>query len=372
MSNITYKLQENLNNYVCSLTPQEQEKARVELKEENAQFRTEKIHELVRMVQQRNPVLAQFFAPQLTHPVYLLRFLRGSKYRMEKAYGRLEKWLRFYHPRESSWPQLTAVLREPNNRAAGGGQSLIDFIRDENPIFACPDAGAPHTKNQGTWVFITDPPEVKHAHGMDHYTVMVVAQMIYIIDKLLMHESFQVHGMFSLKDGGKVNKNNTAFITNPSNLKRLITTLTGLPVRQKGDISTNSGFILSMIVKMITPALPGKMRQRLITLDKSKGLNTYLDIAKLTTAYGGAKSARSDCMMYLTDGKVGPTLDTTLGNVAQPVKPQQPVRPSQPSANWATFDAQPSRPLPPRPTQPTPQAPPQQSAVAEGNLIDFF
>ena len=203
---------------------------------------------------------------------------------------------------------------------------------------------------------------------------MVTAQMIYIIDKLLMNESFQVHGMFSLKDGSKVNKNNTAFITSPGNLKRLITTFTGLPVRQKGDISTNSGFILSMIMKVIAPALPSKMKQRLISLDKLKGLDFYLDITKLTQEYGGQKSARNNCMTYLIDGKVSPSLDVGLGNSMQSTKQsvQPPVRPAAPQQSWATFDsssALPSRPLPPRPNQPGSGS--QSTGVSEGNLIDF-
>jgi len=323
-------VQEKLRNYTPNLTPQELEKAKSELNEHTAEVRNHAINSLARSLEHNcNPQFIAEFLPQISEPRFLLRFLRASKFRPEKSLSRLTKWLRFYSKTEPSWPELSHVL---NNPEASG---LNTFMRNYNPIYVCPQAGK---AVPGAWVMITDPPKDEFPGGLDQYVVMVAAQMITIFDKLLSSESLQVHGIYTLTDSSKTNKNNTKFILKPHLLKKLTSILVGMPVRQKGDISVNTNLFYKMLVKGVSGVLPKKTRERFIQLGKLNELHSVVHVQQLTRSYGGGKSEQ-ECLGYMQMPAVTnavkvhtnpPNLNVASSNQQSPVLPPRPQLPARP------------------------------------------
>ena len=349
-SSLTSLVQEKLKHYQPRLTVQELEKAKSELNEHTPEVRNHSICSLSRSIEHNcsQQFLSQFL-PQISEPTFLLRFLRASKFRPEKALSRLTKWLKFYSKTEPSWPELSNVLNNPES------SGLLEFMKSYNPIYVCPAAG----KNvPGAWVMITDPPSLEFPGGLEKYVVFVAAQMIYTFDKLLTSESLQVHGIYTLTDSSKTNKNNTKFILKPHLLKKLTGVLVGMPVRQKGDISVNTNIFYKMLIKAISGVLPKKTRDRFVQLGKVSDLQNILRVELLTKNYNGYKTDQ-ECLGYF--GMPSVTLNTQLSSL--PVKSNNsPINPSvnhsinppmnllqsSPQSNYASNPPS----LPPRPTRP--------------------
>merc|ERR1712087_496074 len=131
-------------------------------------------------------------------------------------------------------------------------------------MYACKSVGK--CQNQGAWAIIREPPRNTYPGPVEEYIALLGAQAIYVIDKLLIIESIQVHGFYLLGDSSKSNKNNTAFLLRLDLMKKLIDLFTGLPARQKGDISIKSGFFSRASMKIVLPLLPQKMKNRMIYL----------------------------------------------------------------------------------------------------------
>merc|ERR1711972_703428 len=338
-SSLTSLVQEKLKYYQPNLTPQEIEKAKTELNEHTSEVRNHAVCSLARSLEHScsQQFLSQFL-PQISEPVFLLRFLRASKFRPEKSLSRLIKWLKFYSKFEPSWPELSHVL---NNLESSG---LIDFMKSYNAVYVCPAAGK---KVPGAWVMITDPPATDFPGGLEKYVIFVAAQMIYTFDKLLTSESLQVHGIYTLTDSSKTNKNNTKFILKPHLLKKLTSILVGMPVRQKGDISVNTNIFYKMLIKAVSSVLPKKTRERFVQLGKISELQNIVRVELLPRNYNGYKT-NQECLEYFSMPSV--TLNSQFNQIINssnsasfspinqfqqassnsPMVPPRPVRPPVP------------------------------------------
>lgn len=335
-SSLSNLVQQKLKSYQPNLTAVEIEKAKMELNEHTTDVRNHAICSLARNLEHTcsSQFLAQFL-PQISEPTFLLRFLRASKFRPEKSLSRLTKWLKFYSKIDPSWPELAHVLNNPDS------SGLIDFMNNYNPIYVCQSAGK---KVPGAWVMITDPPATEFPGGLENYVVFVAAQMIYTFDKLLTSESLQVHGIYTLTDSSKTNKNNTKFILKPHLLKKLTGILVGMPVRQKGDISVNTNIFYKMLIKGVSSVLPKKTRDRFVQLGNVSELHNFLKVELLPRSYNGYKT-NSDCLSYFempsltlnsnfqTYNNPSSILSSNSQPITLPTLPPRPNPPNTPQIN---------------------------------------
>lgn len=255
---------------------------------------------------------------------------------------------------------MTQFLLEADNP----NSKLYHFMRSYQPMFVVQQAG--RNNNSGCWCVIADPAQNEYPYGLEEYCSLVAAQTIYVMDKLLNFETVQVHGLYMLSDSSKTNKNNTKFVLRPDLLKKLVSTIIGLPIRQKGDITIKTSLFYRMLLKGVVPLLPKKTRERMIHLgDKRAELENYLVIEKLPVEYFGQQN-RASLIEYF--GYQLPVMP-----VASQPAPTLPTRPAPPQIPQNRPPPVPTRPqnapmIPARPPVPTR---PVNTEVATGNLIEF-
>ena len=293
---LSYKVQQNILSYQPNLTPAELNKAANQLNEFTNETRSHAINHLARQVEHTLP--AKFLSNptnfnKFSNPVFLLRFLRCAKYNADKAVKKALKWAKMYDLENTPWPEVTKFLIEadedPNSK-------LHKFMKSFNPMYICKSVGK--NENTGAWAVIREPPVANYPGPVEEYIALLGAQAVYVVDKILNIESVQIHGFYLLGDSSKSNKNNTAFLLRLDLMKKLINLFTGLPARQKGDISIKSSFLSRASVKMVLPLLPQKMRNRMIYLgNKRSELEEHLDVNNLTVNYYG-KLQNSQCLDY--------------------------------------------------------------------------
>merc|ERR1712226_383084 len=156
MSNISlsYLVQENLKSYKPNLSELELQKAAQELNEFTSESRNHAINQLARQIEHTLPKqLIDSNINLLSNPVWLLRFLRSGKFRMEKSLKRLIKFLKLYNINESPWPEMTKELLKgdiPNSK-------LYNFMRIYQPIYTLENVGK--NSNYGVITLICDPSE---------------------------------------------------------------------------------------------------------------------------------------------------------------------------------------------------------------------
>ena len=83
-------LQSNLSRYKPSFGKELMEKAEEELGETSEKRHEAAVSLYVKYVSQEGAELAELYKDKLTDPVYLLRFLRVSKFDVEKAFRKLK------------------------------------------------------------------------------------------------------------------------------------------------------------------------------------------------------------------------------------------------------------------------------------------
>ena len=272
------KLNENLKNYSPAFSDALLEKSIKELNED-PETRNESCLNLYKKFYQKHPHLCVKYNDQLSDPVFLLRFLRVGKFKVDKSLLKLVEWIKTIDG--EAWPELAIRIKEK--------ERLIQFV-NKSKLFMLKNAaktGQEEIENLAEhelpWLVISNTdPEIRDSYGKDNvydYFLDVAATSIISVDYMYKcDEAAQICGLYNanmLDDDNKSSSNKSKksksensllfFIKNFSTFKKLITIWTStLNVRSLGSLKLNfkPSLLAKTMEKLSSPFLSDKIKSR--------------------------------------------------------------------------------------------------------------
>ncbi|XP_032817754.1 alpha-tocopherol transfer protein-like isoform X2 [Petromyzon marinus] len=274
--------------YVCSLSPELVERARVELGE-NPETRAQEVQKLREALARRPDI------PARTDDAFLLRFLRARKFDHEKTL----KLIKNYYKCHQTWPDVFQDFRP----------SAVKNVLDSGFIRV-----VPQRDSQGRRIIIQSPGKWNPS------TTPIIENlraMYMTLELLLQSEETQVNGIVLLGDYKGLG---LAQVTNfsPYFVKRMTTVLQdAFPMRIKGQSSINEPVIFKAVFAMIKPFLKEKMRKRM-NFHGSDFLSLHKKISPdlLPAEYGGTAPAITTDTWTQTLLAAEPYFLETFGNIS--------------------------------------------------------
>ncbi|XP_078731744.1 alpha-tocopherol transfer protein-like [Lampetra fluviatilis] len=245
--------------YVCSLSPELVERARVELGE-NPETRAQEVQKLREALGSRPDI------PARTDDGFLLRFLRARKFDHEKSFKLLES----YYKCHETWPDIFQNFRPSAVKDLLGS----GFIRV-----------LPERDSKGRRVIIQSPgkwnPSVTPM--MDNIRAMYMT-----MELLIQSEETQVNGITILADHKGMRLAHVSNFT-PSLMKKITTVMQdAFPIRIKGHNTINEPSIFKAMFALMKPFLKEKMRKRMMFHGTNfLSLHKQLSPDILPAEYGG-------------------------------------------------------------------------------------
>jgi len=283
-------LKSNLSRYRPSFDIALLEKAEKELGETPEKREEACVSLYVRYVSQEGADLGEKYKDQLTDPVYLLRFLRVSKFNVEKALAKLKAWLD--HMYGNAWPELAVRLTETERLKQWVFKNKSMLIQNTTKELdgETMKHGAWCSMNKATMDEIKDMP--------DNMLDVAAVSMIMVDYMYRKDEAAQITGMYTLKDAqsAKSTSNSTwQFLKNPALLGKMIKLWTKtLAVRNRGSLTINQeeSFLYKSLMALIRPFMSEKMiqRQKKWGADWKDVEDFPLDLKRIPVSLGGSLS----------------------------------------------------------------------------------
>jgi len=159
------------------------------------------------------PEFVKLHNSRLTSPRFLLRFLRVSKFKIDRAKGKLIAWLKTIDGTE--WPELADRLKEE--------KLLIDFVY-ANKLFLLQNTAKPEFGSYASWVNINQSARDQEEEISNYYLNIAAVSIIMVDHMMDVDEACHVTGLITARIQGDEGSSSNImnFISNFSLFRKMI------------------------------------------------------------------------------------------------------------------------------------------------------